>query len=74
MNIHAEAGVSKADIEHLKQIGYKIQPPLPSFVYAVERAATKIENSAATGIADYVAEEEKPPGIREPNPIVTRAQ
>ena len=73
MNIHAEAGVSKADIKHLEQIGYKIQQPLPSFVYAVEQHATK-QGSAIIGTADYVAEEEKPPGIREPNPIVTRAK
>jgi gamma-glutamyltranspeptidase/glutathione hydrolase len=72
MNIHAEAGASKADIKHLEQIGYKIQPPLPSFVYAVERQATKQHEAVAVGTADYVANNGKQLGIREPNPNVTR--
>jgi gamma-glutamyltranspeptidase/glutathione hydrolase len=72
MNIHAEAGTSKADIEHLEHIGYKIQPPLPSFVYAVERQSTNKHGATALGTADFVANNGKPPGIREPSPKVTR--
>jgi gamma-glutamyltranspeptidase/glutathione hydrolase len=74
MDIYAEAGVAQADIKYLEQIGYRIQPPRPSFVYAVEQHVAKNQNAAPLGTADYVAEEEKPPGIREPKPIVTRPQ
>jgi gamma-glutamyltranspeptidase/glutathione hydrolase len=73
MIVHAEPGVSKADIKYLEQIGYKIQQPLPSFVYAVGQHAAK-QGATIIGTADYVAEEEILPGIREPNPIVTRAK
>jgi gamma-glutamyltranspeptidase len=73
-NIHAERAVPEADIKHLKRVGYKIQKPLPTFVYALEQDATRESGSAALGIADYVADEGRPPGIREPHPIVTRGR
>jgi gamma-glutamyltranspeptidase/glutathione hydrolase len=74
INLHAESGVVKSDVEHLKQVGYDIRPPMSSFAYAVQRLASKNPNAAVLGVTDFVAEEEKSPGIRDPNPIVTRAQ
>ncbi|MEX2309592.1 MAG: gamma-glutamyltransferase [Pirellulales bacterium] len=75
MNIHAEPGVAEADIKHLKEIGYKIQSPLPSFVYSVEQPATKdLDSTRPLGVADHVAGDETPPGIRDPHPTISRAQ
>jgi gamma-glutamyltranspeptidase/glutathione hydrolase len=72
LNVHVEPGAAKADIEQLQQIGYKIQPPLPSFVYAVERQSDQKRPSATIGVADYAADEDKSPAFREPTPRVTR--
>jgi len=52
MNIHAAATSPKVDIEYLQKIGYEIQPPLPSWVFAIERPATKGKDAALIGVAD----------------------
>jgi gamma-glutamyltranspeptidase len=73
MNLHVEPGFSASDIKHLEQIGYRIQPPLPSFAYAVEQRHDQ-KRASAIGVADYVADDDKTPAVRNPNPIVTRAR
>jgi gamma-glutamyltranspeptidase/glutathione hydrolase len=73
MDIYAEAGAPEADITHLTRIGYTIQKPLHSLVFAVERNVSREAESAALGVADYVSEKGRAGGIREPHPMVTRA-
>jgi gamma-glutamyltranspeptidase/glutathione hydrolase len=73
LDIHAERAWPEADTKYLKSIGYKIQNPLPSFVYAVQQGA-KGSGSAMLGVADISSVNGTPIGIRDVRPDVTHAR
>lgn len=41
LDLHVEKGIPKGDIDYMRQIGYKIAPPIGAFVSAVEYTADK---------------------------------
>jgi gamma-glutamyltranspeptidase/glutathione hydrolase len=71
MDIYAERHTPDADVIHLAQIGYRIQPPLRSLLFAVEQYPENETETDSIGVGDHVAKNSTS-GIRVPRPKVTR--
>jgi gamma-glutamyltranspeptidase/glutathione hydrolase len=71
LELYVEPGRPAAEIEYLRQIGYQLKDPLPSFVSAVQLVSRGNEQMVV-GVSDFAPEDAKPPGNRDPHPKVIR--
>jgi gamma-glutamyltranspeptidase/glutathione hydrolase len=71
LELYAEPGRPADEIEYLKQVGYQMKEPRPSFVSAVRIDDSNGKRSFA-GVHDFAPEDAKPPGNRDPHPTVVR--
>jgi gamma-glutamyltranspeptidase/glutathione hydrolase len=72
LDVFAEPGRPIAEIDYLKQIGYQVKSPMPSFISAVQIVDSK-NGRTFVGVNDFAPEDAKPPGNRDPHPTVTRS-
>jgi gamma-glutamyltranspeptidase/glutathione hydrolase len=72
MEVRVERGWPQADINFLKSIGYKFEPPMGSFVSVVALDAGNNGRPRLLAVGDIQAEHSDPPGMREEHPTVTR--
>jgi gamma-glutamyltranspeptidase/glutathione hydrolase len=72
MEVRVERGWPQADVNFLKSIGYTFEPPMGSFVSAVQLDADKDGGSSLLAVGDVQAEHSDPPGMREEHPVVVR--
>ncbi|HEX5470858.1 MAG TPA: gamma-glutamyltransferase, partial [Lacipirellulaceae bacterium] len=66
LELYVEPGRPAAELDYLKQVGYKIKLPKPSFLSAVQIDPSD-PTRPAVGFCDYASEHTNPPGNRNPH-------
>jgi gamma-glutamyltranspeptidase/glutathione hydrolase len=72
MEVRVERGWPQTDVNFLKSIGYKFEPPMGSFVSAVQLDRSKDGRPQLLAVGDVQAEHSDPPGMRQEHPVVVR--
>jgi gamma-glutamyltranspeptidase/glutathione hydrolase len=65
LELHIERGIPKADIDYMRQIGYKIAPPLGAFVSAAQYSVGRDGQPTILAAADHQPELTLLPSIRD---------
>jgi gamma-glutamyltranspeptidase/glutathione hydrolase len=65
LDLHVERGIPKGDVDYMREIGYKIAPPIGAFVSAVQYNASQDGRSTIRAAADHLPEMTVHASIRE---------
>jgi gamma-glutamyltranspeptidase / glutathione hydrolase len=65
LDLHVERGIPKADVDYMRQIGYKIAPPVGAFVSAVQYNVGKNGQPTILAAADRQPEVTLLPSVRD---------